>query len=85
LEATSRGAGTRHLVDFYQIREAFNGHGADGLRGNVAFRQLQSVGRCEHGTRLCHLFHASGQMGRLTDDIVIHVQIVADCTDDNLP
>jgi hypothetical protein len=58
LEASPRGASTRHLVDFYQIGEPFYWHGAKRFRSDVAFRQLKSVGRRKHGTGICHLSHA---------------------------
>ena len=80
LEASPRGAGARHLVDLYRIGEPPYRHGAEGLDGDVAFGQSESVSRREHGTRLCHLFHATGQMRRLAHDGVVHEEIVADRT-----
>ena len=85
LESRSRLAGARHLIDLHRIGEALYRHGAEGLHGDVAFRQLESIGRRKHGTRLCHLFQTSGQVRRLAHDGVFHVQIVADAADDDLP
>ena len=59
--------------------------GPSGFHRDVAFRQLEGVGGCKDRTRLRHLFHASRQVRGLTDDRVVHVQIVADGTDDDLP
>ena len=84
LEAGSRGTGARHLVDLHRIGEPLHRHGAEGLHGDVAFRQFEGVGRCKHGTGLCHLFHTSRQMCGLAYDRVVHVQIVADGANDDL-
>ena len=61
LEASSRGAGARHLVDFHRIGEPLHRHGAEGLHLDVAFRQSEGVGRRKHGTGLRHLLHASAR------------------------
>ena len=80
-----RGAGARHLVNRYRIGESLDRHRAEGLHGDVAFRQLHSVGRCKYRTGLRHLFHASRQVRCLAYDGVIYVQVVADGTDNDLP
>ena len=85
LEPCSRGAGARHLVNRYRIGESLDRHRAEGLHGDVAFRLLHSVGRCKYRTGLRHLFHASRQVRCLAHDGVVHMQIVADGTDDDLP
>src|SRR6516165_12175329 len=85
LEARSRGAGARYLVDLYRIGEPLYRHGAEGLDGDVACGQSDSVGRRKHRTGLCHLFHATGQMRRLAHYRVIHMKVIADRGDDDFP
>ena len=85
LEASARGTNARHLVDLHQISDAFHRHGpAEGTHRDVAFRQPECVGCCQHGTGLRHLLHARRQVGCLAHDGVVHVQVVADGTDDDL-
>jgi hypothetical protein len=83
LKASSRGPGARHLIDWYRIGESLNRHRTEGLRGDVALRQSERVRCRKHGTRLGHLFHATGQMRRLAHDGIVHLQIVADRADDD--
>ena len=83
VEASSRRAGPGHLVNLYWIGEPLYRHEAEGLRDDIAFRQLEGVGRNKHRTWHCHLFHASRQVHRLAHNGVVHVQIVADGADDN--
>ena len=40
LEASPRGAGARHLIDFHRIGDPLHRYGAKRLHGDVAFRQL---------------------------------------------
>jgi hypothetical protein len=65
--------------------ESLHRHEAERFHRDVAFRQLQGVGGCEDGAGLCHLLQTSRQVRGLTHDRVIHVQIVADATDNDLP
>src|SRR5213595_1798774 len=46
LEASSRVANARHLVDLYRSGKALHRHEAKGLHGDVAFGQLEGIGRC---------------------------------------
>ena len=83
VEASSRRARSGHLVNLYWIGESLHRHGAEGLRDDIAFRQMEGVGRNKHRTWHCHLFHAIRQVHGLAHDRVVHAQIVADRTDDN--
>src|SRR5712672_1936923 len=85
LEASTRGTDARHLVNLYQISEPLHRHGPpEGAHSYISFRQSECVGCCKHGTGLCHLFHASRQVSCLAHDGVVHVQVVADGTNDDL-
>jgi hypothetical protein len=85
LQASSRSTNARHFVDLYWIFEPFYRHRTDGFHGNVALHQSEGFGRCEHGTRSRYLLHASRHVRCLAHDRVVHVQIVADGKDDDLP
>ena len=50
LKASPRVAGTRYFVDLYRIGDPLHRHRAEGLHRDVAFRQLEGVGGCKHGT-----------------------------------
>jgi hypothetical protein len=78
-------ASAGHLVNLQRIGESLDRRRAEGPDRDVAFRELESVGRYQHGTGFCHLFHAGRQVQRLPDDGVIHVQIITDGTDDDVP
>src|SRR5262249_11486453 len=59
LEACSRGASARHLIDRYRVSEPLHRHRAEELHCELAFRQLHRIGGCKYRAGLRHLFHAS--------------------------
>ena len=85
LQPRAHGPDSNDLVDLHGVGESLHRHRAERLHRNVALRQPESVGRCEDGAGLCHLFHASRQVRGLAHDGVVHVEIVADGTDYDLP
>ena len=84
LEARSCGADASQLVDWYRLGQSLDRHQAKRVHGDIALRQLEGIGRGQHGARLGQLFHATCQMRGLAHDGEVHVQIVADGTDDDL-
>src|SRR5262249_23609983 len=85
LKASSSGGGTRQLVYLYRLSEPLHRTGTKGLHGDVAFRQSEGRGACNRATRLRHLLQPRRQIRGLAYDGVVHVQVVADATDDDLP
>src|SRR5262245_60129209 len=84
LKPSSRGGGTRQFMDLYRLSKPLHRHGTKGLHGNVAFHQTQGGRRCEHRTGLCHLLQTCREVRGLAHNGVVHVQVVADSTDDDL-
>ena len=90
----SRGAGLeagsgRHRAGQFEDRrgdfEALHGHGSERADLDVAFGQPQGVRGDQRGSCLCHMLHPRGEMGRLPDGRVVHVEIVPDGADNHLP
>ena len=84
LQLGARRAAADDLIDLNGIGEALDRYQANGVDGDIAFGEAQRVGGGEHRSRLRHLLHAGGEMHRLADDGVFHVQVVADGADGNL-
>ena len=71
-------------VDLHGVRQALDRDRPSGDDLHVAFGELQSGGGEQDGAGRRHLLHARGQVGRLPDRRVVHVQIRADGADDDL-
>jgi hypothetical protein len=85
LQAGPRRAGPRHLVDLHRLGEPLHRHGAERLHLDVALGQRQRPGRDHDRAGIGELLHARGQVCRLADGRVVHVEIVADGAHDDLP
>src|SRR4029453_6934325 len=78
LQTSPRLAGPRHLVDLHGVSEALYWHGAKRFHLDVALGQRQGLGGDHNRAGIGELFHTGGQMRRLADGRVVHVQIAAD-------
>src|SRR5262252_6818896 len=72
------------LVDRGGSLEPLHGHRAERLHLDMAFGQPQGVAGDQSGPGLGHLLHPGGEVGGLPDRGVVHVQVVANSTDDDL-
>jgi hypothetical protein len=66
------------LVDRRRGLEPLHGDGPQGFDLDVALGQLQGLAGDEDGARSGDLLHAGGEMGRLPDGGVVHVEVAAD-------
>ena len=71
-------------VDLHGVWQAFDGDRSPGRDLYVAFGELEGRGGEQDGAGRRHLLHAGGQVGRLTNRRVVHVQIRPDGADDHL-
>ena len=71
-------------VDLNGIRQALDRHRAPGRDLNVAFGELQGRRSEQDRPGRRHLLHAGGQVGRLPNGRVVHVQVGTDGADDHL-
>ena len=71
-------------VDLHGVRQALDRDRPPGRDLHVAFGELQGRGGEQDRAGRRHLLHAGGQVGRLTDRRVVHVQIRPDGADDHL-
>ncbi len=85
LQSVSRRASLRHFINVDGIGESLHLQGAEALHADVAFRQPEGIGRCQHGAGICHLLHPSRQVHGRPHDCVVRVEVVTDVTDNNLP
>ena len=84
LQAGPRRASARHLVDLHRVGEPLHQHGAERLHLDVALGQRQRPGRDHDRAGVGELLHPRGQMRRLPDGGVVHVEIAADGAHDDL-
>ena len=84
LEARSRRRRPRPLVDLDRLAKPFHRDGAQRLHLDVALGEPQGVGRQADRAGVGQLLHPRGQVRRLADRRVVHVQIAADRADDDL-
>jgi hypothetical protein len=84
LQTGPRRARPRHLVDLHRFREPLHRHGAKRFHRDVALGQSQRPGRDHDRTGIGDLLHPRGQVRRLADRGVVHVQIASDGTHDDL-
>ena len=85
LQAGPRRARPRHLVDLHGVGEPLHRHGAERLHLDVALGQRQRLGRDHDRAGIGELLHPRGQVRRLADGRVVHVEIAADGAHDDLP
>src|SRR5262249_9098925 len=84
VKPASLGAGAGEGVDLHGLGQALNRDRPPANDLHVALGQFKRRGGEQDGPGCRHLLHAGGQMGRLPDRRVVHVQIGADGPDDNL-
>ncbi len=84
VEAGPQGTRPGERVDLHRVRQALDRDRPPGRDLDVAFGELQGGGGEQDGAGRRHLLHAGGQVGRLTDRRVVHVEIRPDGTDDDL-
>jgi hypothetical protein len=84
LQASPRRTCPRHLVDVHVLRKALHGHGPKRLHADVPFDQREGGRRAQNGAGHGHLLHPGGEVGALADGGVIHVEVAADGTHDDL-
>ena len=78
VKSASLGTGSGEHKDFDRARQALDRNRAPGRDLHVPFRELQRGRREQDGAGRRHLLHTRGQMGRLPDRRVVHVQIGVD-------
>ena len=76
--------GGGQLVDRCRGFQPLHGHRPERFDLNVAFGQLQGVAGDQRGAGFRHLLHPGGEMGRLPDGGVVHVEVTADRAHDDL-
>jgi hypothetical protein len=84
LQPRAHGPGTDDLEDLDRGVQALDRSLPQGLHHNVAFRQIQRLGRDEDRPRHGHLLQARRQVGRLADGRVVHVEVAPDGADDHV-
>jgi len=75
VEPGSLRAGARERVDLHRLRQALDRDRPPGFDLHVAFDELQCRGGEQDRAGRRHLLHAGGQVRRLTNRRVVHVQI----------
>ena len=85
LETGPRRARSCYLVDLYRVGESLHRHGTKRPHGDVALGQRERIGGDHDRTGIGELFHARGQVRRLADGGVVHVEIAADGAHDDFP
>src|SRR4030095_5749149 len=78
LESRTRRADSDQLVDLERLSQALDGHQAKGPDLDIAFDELEGAGGEPAASRRGELLHPRGQVYRLPDRRVVHVQIAAD-------
>jgi hypothetical protein len=71
----SQRARSGERVDLYGVRQALDGDRPPGHNLDITLRELQGRGSEQDGARRRHLLHSGGQVRRLADRRVIHVQV----------
>ena len=84
LQTRPRRPRPRQLVDLHGLGEPLHRHGTERLHLDVALGQRQRVGRDHDRAGIGELLHPRGQVRRLADGRVVHVQVAADGAHDDL-
>jgi hypothetical protein len=84
VEPAPRGACPGERIDFHGLRQPLDRDRSPGRDLHVACGEVQGRGGEQDRARRRHLLHAGGQVCRLPDGRVIHVQIGPDGADDHL-
>src|SRR5215510_4221619 len=72
------------LEDLDGVGHTLHGHKTEGLHVDVAFGHFESVGGDQDCAGACDLLHPGGEVRRLTNRRVVHMEIAADRADDDL-
>ena len=75
LEPGPRRAGSRNFVDLDGFGEPFHRNQTQRLHLDVALYQCQRRGRGHDRAGIGKLFHTCGQISRLADGRVVHVEV----------
>jgi hypothetical protein len=84
LQAGPRRASARHLVDLDRVSEPLHRYGAERFHGDVALGQRQCLGRDHNRAGIGELLHPRGEVRRLADGRVVHVEVAPDRAHDHL-
>jgi len=84
LETGSHGARSRQREGLHRAHEPLHAHRTHRLDLDEARCQVQRVGGHQDGARVRHLLHPRGEVGRLSDGRVIHVEVGGDGADHDL-
>ncbi len=84
LEPRAHGADPGELVDLDGAGQALHGHGPERGHLHEALGERQGLRGQERRARIGELLHARGEVGSLADRGVVHVQVGADRTHDDL-
>ena len=78
MQACPRGLSADELVDFYRTREPRDPDRVQRFDLDEPLHQAEGLGRQPDGPGRHELFQLGGEIRRLTDGGVFHVQVVAD-------
>ena len=81
MQSTAHRTDAGQLVDLDGLAATFHRRRIEGPDFDEAFDQVQGRRRDQHRPRKRELLHARGEMRRLTDRRVVHVQVTADRAD----
>src|SRR5262245_46935536 len=84
LQARSRLAGPDQLENLHRLGETLDRYWTKRFHMDVALCQAQGVGAQQNVPRVSELLHARRQMRCLPDRAVVHAQITADRTHDDI-
>jgi hypothetical protein len=84
LQARPRRPRPCQLVDLHGLGEPFHRHGTERLHLDVALGQRQRIGRDHDRAGIGELLHPRGQVRRLADGGVIHVEVATNGAHDDL-
>ena len=85
LEAVPQRTRPHQVKDLHRLREPLDGDRPQGSDPDQALHQAQGRYGQADRPRGCELFHARRQVGGLPNGGVVHVQVVANRPDDDLP
>jgi hypothetical protein len=85
LQSAPNGCRADQLKDFDQLRQPLHRHWSQRLDLNESLRELQRLAGQQDAPWRRELLHGGGQVRRLADGGVVHVQVVADGPHHHLP
>ena len=85
LQAGPDGPRPSHLVDLQSVGKPLHRHEAQRLHLDVALGERQRIGRDDNRAGIGELLHPRGQVRRLADGRVVHVEVAAKGAHDDVP